>query len=674
MTTDTLTRQLPPPASSSYSYTVLKSTHNARKNLRVPLTEIDEDKIIFYDIETDSQFATYANLKSIGWQQGFFGPLEWIEHPDKHTCRAFAAKLASPEIIKVAFNNINFDDIVLDRHGMFVSPRNRHDLFLGFKTINPNLPAFALKFIAFYYLGDPHFPEMEISNWCAREGKKLHEAPHHVLRDYNLHDVKQTEQLFRLAWDHLITDQYWWAYQEDLLIGEPLQEICSEGGLYLDRDQVWIKLQRLQKTVQQQNALASSLTGGLVENANSSKQLGKYLSEEDDIALALTDSGEFCVNKSVLVSLRSTNPLADCAYKIREANGTIKYFENYLTALDDTTWNGLRGTEWIPQQLSASSARTRRFTSQSKFHLNFQNANTEAKSVVLVPPGYLGIWWDATQVENIVHIYESQDHERRLAYESDPDWNEYVWLCNRILGGDHTKKELDSQKSPQIPNWTVYKQYKTGKLAINFGMGVKKFCVLFGLARDVGEQIFCDVHSACGAIRELQYRVGSNLRHSGFVEDVFEKRYAGPTDKAYKVVAYLIQGCGTGSLPKAQIRSNWESLRSFDRYMPRSINKCGVMTGTTHDENGCRVLLRLGSERILQLLQRQHFNMGAKFSGLFDGIPLRSKLYLSKTIESKKIECSMHETSKILTIINGSPCPECAGEGCKTCKEIGYVI
>lgn len=647
-----------------------------RHNDRISLGDIDEDKIIFYDIETDSQFATYAKLKSIGWQRGFNGVPRWIKNPRRDRDSDFANALADPETIKVAFNNINFDDIVLELHGYHVCPRNRHDLFLGFKTINPNLPAFSLKFIAFYYLGDPHFPEWEINNWCNQEGKDLHQAPVPILKQYNLHDVIQTEQLFRLAWDHLIRDEYWWAYQEDLLIGEPLLEICTEGGAYLDRDNIWRKLQQLQKRVQIENKKALELTDGRVTNANSSKQLGLYLKEVDNIELALTDSGEFCVNKLVLVSLRSNNPLANCAYNIREANGTIKYFENYLLALEDKTWVARRGPTWIPLQLSASSARTRRFTSQSKYHLNFQNANTEAKSVVMVPPGYLGIWWDATQIENVVHIYESQDTERRHSYEDDEDWNEYVWLCNRILGGDHTKDELERQKSPQIPNWTVYKQYKTGKLALNFGMGIKKFCMLFGLVRDVGEQVMADIHYACPAIRDLQYRVGSSLRASGFVEDVFEKRYTGSVDKAYKVVAYLVQGCGTGSLPKAQIRANWESLRSFDRFMPKTIGKCGVMTGTTHDENGSRVLLRLGDERILQLLQRQHFNMGAKFTALFDEIPLRSKLYLSKTSEANKIECKITDTKRILTIIHGQPCPACLGagdRGCQTCNEIGYV-
>lgn len=649
---------------------------NPKKNLRSSLSEIDEDKIVFYDIETDHQYSTYATLKTIGAQYGFNGRMDLVESDSE--IREFKKKLSSPEIFKVAFNNINFDDVVLSRHGYYIHPVNRHDLFLIFKTIAPNLPAFSLKFIAFYYLADPHFPELEISNWCARNNKALHEAPYEMLKAYNLHDVAQTEQLFRVAWEIVIQDKYWWTYLEDLSMGEPMLEMQTEGGLYLDRANIWRNLQRLQKIIQQETKKANEITNGEVTNANSSKQLARYFTEFNNIELELTSSGEFSVKKSVLVSLRNTNPLADCAYRIREANGTIKYFDNYLTALEDTTWNQDRDLDWIPIQISISSARTRRCTSSSKYKLNFQNPNEVAKSVHLVPPGFLGAWFDATQIENVVHIYESQDQDRRNTYEANPDWNEYVWLCNQIIGGNHTKEELDDKDHsvfPAIPHWTKYKGYKTGKLAINFGMGIKKFCKLFGLKRDVGESLFSDIHSACPAIRELQGRVRYDLGRSGYVEDVFEKRYAGPTDKAYKIVAYLIQGCGTGSLPKAQIRSNWEALRRFDSKF-RYGGKCGVMTGTCHDENSCRIDLRLGEENILQLLQKMYWNMTEKFTPLFDNIPLRAKIYLSKTTEAQKIECDIHDTNKILTIINGSICPICKGSAhnCSACNQIGYII
>lgn len=642
---------------------------NRKTFIRCPMEEIPEDKIIFYDIETTHQFPPYCKIKSIAVQYGFNGKPEMVDRRSRR--KRFKASLADPETIKVQFNGINFDDIVLHRHGYFVHPQNRHDVYLMLKTINPNAPAYGLKFNAFYYLGDPHFPQGRLNAWCAKHSKPMHLAPRSLLHAYNKHDVNpQTLDLFRMCWDVVIRDDYWDAYLEDLMIGEPLEEMMMEGGIYLDRQGCWNNLQRLQKDVQKYTKEALELTDGKVTNANSSKQLAKYFIEEDKIQLALSDGSTedeptFSVKKSVLVALRPTNKLADCAYRIREANGTAKYFENYLNALEDETHNERMGPNWIPTQFSVSSARTRRFTSQSLYKLNFQNPNEKAKSVQLVPPGFLGFWFDATQIENVVHIYESKDTERRRAYEADPDWNEYVWLCNQILQANYTKDELDEKdpithlptkrsRSVQIPNWTLYKQYKTGKLGINFGMGIKLFCELFGLTRDVGEITFEDIHCASPAIRELQQRVAYDLTTKGYVEDVFRKRYSGPPRMAYKVVAYLIQGCGTGSLPKAQIRSNWETLRRTDKHMPHALKgrKSGVMCETTHDANGGRIDLRLGDGNILQLLQKMNYNMTERFSPLFDNIPLRAKMYLSRTNANEAEEISISDHKRILEFCN----------------------
>lgn len=662
---------------------------NRKTLIRKPLSEISEDEIMFYDIETDHQYAPYAKLKSISVQYGLSGRPIMVDRKTRR--REFRKKLADPRIIKVAFNNINFDDVVLGRTRFPIHPQNRHDVFLMFKTIAPSLPAYSQKFIAFYYLCDPHFPEQRLLTWCKQHSCRMDQSPRGLFHAYNQHDVRQLAALFRVAWDVAIREEYWNPYVQDLMMGEPLFEMETEGGLFLDSPNIWRNLHALQKTVQHETNRALKLTHGVVQNPNSSKQLAYWFRHFDNLELELTASGEFSVKKSVLVSLRDTNPVADCAYKIREANGILKYFENYLNALNDETYHETRGTNWIPVQFSVSSAGTRRFTSQSLYRLNFQNPNDAAKSVQIVPSGFLGFFYDATQIENIVHIYESDDDARRRAYERDPDWNEYVWLCNQILGTHKTKDELDDKvnsKSVQIPNWTLYKQYKTGKLAINFGMGVTKFCQLFGLDVDVGREVFGDVHSACPAIKQLQQRVAYDLRRDGYVTDVFGYRYSGPPSQAYKVVAYLIQGCGTASLPKAQIRANWETLRRYDRRLPerirRSVAKCGVMCGTTHDENGGRIDLRLGDENILQLLQKMQYNMTERFSHKFDGIPLRAKCYLTKTTNKKAIEVDLSKPNQILRIINGDACPCCNATGeiksddgkkhrCLTCRGLAYI-
>jgi hypothetical protein len=654
------------------------------KLIRKPISEIDEDKILFYDWETDHQYAPYASIKSCAVQYGFSGVVEMVDRPSRR--KEFKRKLAAPDIIKVDFNGVNFDRTVGYRHGYFVHPQNAHDVYQILKTISPTLPAFSQKFAAFYFPRRSSDLEMELFEYMSAHGCAMHEVPTKLLHRYNAHDIVQLEQLFRMSWDVVIRNEFWEAYLNDALIYEPSLEMHTEGGIYIDIPETWRGLQRLQKTVQNETKRALELTHGEVQNPNSSKQLARYFTEFDNLELELTASGEFSVKKSVLVSLKDENPLAECAFNIRDANGSIKYLENYLNATDDETYHEDMGPNWIPIQYSWSSARTRRTTSQSFHKINFQNPNDRAKAVQIVPEGQLGWWFDSTQVENIVHIYESNDTARRASYEGNYDWNEYVWLCNIIYGEDKDKDYWDDKEnmlSPRIPTWTVYKETKTGKLAINFGMGVTKFCKLFGLNRDVGEEVFGNVHSACPAIRELQNRVASDLRSTGYVTDVFGKRYAGSPSQAYKVVAYLIQGCGTGSLPKAQIRANWETLRRMDKKMPTPLRrravKSGVMCTTTHDENGGRIDLRLGSDNILHLLQKLNFNMTERFSEKFDNIPLRAKLYLSKTTAKNAIEVDINDHESILRIIKGDPCPCCKATGhvdktkCLACEGLGYI-
>lgn len=74
------------------------------------------------------------------------------------------------------------------------------------------------------------------------------------------------------------------------------------------------------------------------------------------------------------------------------------------------------------------------------------------------------------------------------------------------------------------------------------------------------------------------------------------------------------------------------------------------MNETTHDANGGRIDLRLGDERILQLLQKMDYNMTEKFTPLFDNIPLRSKMYLSRTNAAEAEQIDINDTKRILEL------------------------
>jgi hypothetical protein len=282
----------------------------------------------------------------------------------------------------------------------------------------------------------------------------------------------------------------------------------------------------------------------------------------------------------------------------------------------------------IPKSYHLSGARTRRILSSSRYGINFQNQNHWSKAIQLVPAGWLGVWIDSTQIENVVHMWASHDHERIRAYTADPDWSEYVWLCNQILGGNRTREELDRINSTANPAWSIYKQYKTCKLALNFGMGIQKFSRTNRIDIKRAKEIFDAIHRACPAIRKLQKMIAQDLTEKGYIQDPFGHVYTGDPDQAYKVVAYYVQGCGTGSVPKVMARAIWDELQGLNQ---AGYEKRAVMTTLTHDEIGFRIHLGISTADIIQMLWRCLDCMEGRFSKFFDGIPLRAKLSLSIT-------------------------------------------
>lgn len=618
---------------------------------------------LFYDLETDSEHPAYANMTLCGILEEKNEDCMLDGKTQTDTIHVWEAPftdeklgqiqnlLCSKDVQRIGFNNLNFDDLILHNYGITVPEENTEDSYLAVKTCCPGLPAYGLKFLNWYLLGDPHWPEF---NWIqegesfATSGKIISDK----LRAYHRHDLRQHRNIWNWVADKVQNSRHRDAYRLDMNMKFPLQEMIFDGGVLVDVPKCKSTLAALHRKKEIIQSLALTETKGKIKNINSNKQVGQYLANVEDFELNLTGTGEFQVKKKDLSEIvgitdeemRAWVPgtaapfssVAMLAWQMKDNETLRKYVTNYSNAAIGTNHNG-----WIPSSYSISRANTRRTLSKSFYKINFQNSTEEIEKFKLVPPGMIGLWIDSTQVENVVHIHESKDGDRRAAYEADPEWNEYVWLCNRILGGpERTKAELDSIKSTQVPHWSVYKLYKTVKLSINFGQGAKAFCKILKLDEKIGKKTFADIHRACPAIRALQNRVEEELSEHGYVQDVFGHVYTG--EEAYKVVAYLIQGCGTGSLPKAQLRANYDTLHKWSSDFETQI---GTLASTTHDEQGGFLKLNLGKEVLTCILEELMANMTSKFSPKFGGIPLRAKLYLSVTnyADRKNYETKQNE-------------------------------
>lgn len=588
---------------------------------------------IYYDVETNSEHAPYADLTLVGWRWES-GETETFKAPfGKDQIERMQTVLGDPNLIKIGFNNMNFDNIVLYNHDIPVNPENCEDGYLLAKCVFPAMPTYGLKFLCWWFTGDPHWQEFEYEQ-AVGPHRKFDGIVVPELERYHEHDFEQHQIVWKAAMEELrnignpaVAE----AYQIDRHMGVVLEQMVFDGGLHIDVPACEKLIAINQEKARRLTKAVQKLSNGRITNPNSSKQVGAYLAMEEQMDLELTKTGEFALRKEHLEKFRTNSPVARCMFYIRKVNANNKYCENYRDAALGTDAGG-----WIPTSYSFSRAATGRTTSSSYYKINFQNPNKTAKKLIRIPDGFEGWFIDSTQIENIVHIYESGDEDRRAAYEADPDWSEYVWLCNRILGTNLSKGELDAIPSKQVSNWSVYKQYKTIKLALNFGMGIKLFCKITGIERGVASKLFNTIHEACPAMRSLQDRVASDLRTQGYVQDVFGHLYTGPVERAYKVVAYLIQGCGTGSLPKAQLYANYRTLQGWTEQcrewgLIKSDEFAGVLCGMTHDETFGLLNNKLGREIRKTILSDLMYNMTERFSPKFDNIPLRAKLYLSRT-------------------------------------------
>jgi hypothetical protein len=719
--------------------------------------DIPEEGIIFYDIETGppeplpegvasllkgAVSAPYCKLHMIACQVGINGEPQLVESDENK--REFRELLRDPDMLKVSYNGINFDDIVLWREGFYVEPKNRHDMYLGLKTIAPTLPSYSLKFASMYYLQDWHEPERQLWAWLNRHNrsKEMYKAPKQLLAEYCKHDVRQTCNIFRLIWEKLQQPPHWKAYNEvELGMAEPLHEMMLLGGEWLSVEDIETRIEQLLGEKAELSRIAAQEYG--IHNLGSGQEVTTYLHDEYGVEFDISEAGNFIGRKETWLHLiepeksigiqhykknndygrrgtdgsgvgggatgeiiTSFDPekvdvskdpkqhIAKLKYDYAKRVKIIGYLRSYLNAsryelhrlhrgdgvnsqgkdsklcpgnsrgsiqerrnrIKPTISKGYQGNNntqlvMIPKAYSLSTARTRRLLSSSMFGINFQNQNKDSKVVQLVPPGWLGVWIDSTQIENVVHIWASGDDDRRDSYEADYNWSEYVWLCNRVLGGEERKRaQLEEIDSPVNPAWSVYKQFKTIKLALNFGMGPDKFATVTGLKREEAVDMFEQVHRACPAIKQLQRIVREEIASKGFVQDPFGHIYSGPIKQVYKVVSYLIQGMGTGSFPKAMTIANYETLHSLDtpirpnipavRHPFKKLYSFGVLTGTTHDECAFRISLGLPAAIILRLIRECIDNMEDRFSRKVGGIPLRAKAAFSITNAAEQEEVS----------------------------------
>lgn len=580
---------------------------------------IQED-ILYFDFETDNPYGPYAALNLIGFALNDEKATVCKFGRDIEAEQRFRVLLSDVYIRKVGFNIVNFDNQVAIAHNFKIAgPID--DLYLQAKTLYPAHPAYSMKLLCFTELGDMHWPEGEVEAYKRKFGIEDWSAiPDKLLIPYLQHDIWQTKALhqhfLKKLKDNSVARK---AYRDVEIRGAYHMPRLIFNGIYVDTAYATKKLANLQTEKDKLAAQAQRKFG--VTNLLSTKQVGEVL-DLDDFAVALTSSGNYSLDKRELTDLRDKSPLAQLVYEAREIQAVKGFMENFLEAAKVGEPHRDSSLVRIPTAFSQSSARSRRFISGSCYGINFQNLSQKSKEAIAVPSGWIEGQIDLTSIEEVIHIYYSHDDTRRKLYEADEKYSSYVALCNTYYNEQRTKDEWDSLQFEPNPVWSKYKAFKTAKLAANFSMGARKFSATHKCSIEIAQAILGALHTAQPAIKELVQTVTRRLQSRGAVYDPFGHAYTGPIDKAYKVLAYWIQGTAA-SLLKMIL---WDICELF-KQCPKQAKTCA----TVHDSIIFRFHKTLGLDRVIELLQQIRYISTEKYSPYFDNIPLRSKPALSIT-------------------------------------------
>ncbi len=544
--------------------------------------------VVAVDVET----AADGKLLLVGYQKatGDYGA-------------SFPALTPSSQIV---MHNAKFDLDVLNRNGWDMKHLRVWDTMLMAKVLYEHLPSYGLKQLMWSYLGDVHLPKQEIEEWFTKHGHPRNGAdmgllPRDMLVRYNMKDCEGTLLLFWMFYEGIRREGLMKSCLIEHAVLNPVRRM-EHNSLLIDRP--WVKKQvealdtKLKSLIKKGKRLANDPDF----NISSIPQLTAII-EESGIILPRSDKGNIQFDKRIRQGV--DHPLAALKSEIAEtAKLKATYYDNLLRATENQTT--------VYPNFQISEAATRRFSSRGigDIKLNWQNFPQAARRAVIVPKGRIGWWFDYKGIENVLHIFFSGDRVRRKAYESDPNWSEYLWLGEKLLGERITK---DHPK---------YRMIKSTKLGMNYGMGARKFAAYHNLPLGEAQAMFRRITDACPAINQLQRKVAAQLSKRGYVQDPFGYRYHGSPDKAYKVVAYMIQGCAAALMKCALVRV--DQIKGV------------LIHNVVHDD-----LFVTTPQEGAKRLARQVRDAMIDFSDLFDGIPLRVECCMSTTSWGDKKEISL---------------------------------
>lgn len=535
-----------------------------RAQLKDLVTKLNEADLIAFDVETTSLNKMEAQVVGIclavnppeafyipvghqanetqaqSGQMGLFAGAPELaagQLPLDEVLEALRPSMTNPSIDKVA-HNAKYDFIVLDRHGLTVSPI-RYDTMIAEWLTDPSTKFKGLKELSFHRLG-VEMTNIETLIGRGRSQKPFSEVPIEDAAPYGAADADMTLRLVAPLQKE-IKEKGLEALLDLELKLIPVLSDMEQAGIGVDTD-------FFQQMSQDMDARLIALEREIHEiadepfNINSTQQLSDVLFKKLDFpkeGLKKTKSGYYSTASNVLEQLKESEQEQETGIiaRIVEYRELGKLKSTYVDALPEMVYEG---DGRIHTSFNQTGAITGRIASSNP---NLQNipirsdVGQQIRRGFVAKPGHLFLAADYSQVELRVLAHISQDEALLNAFRNDLD-------VHKATAAAVYNIELDD---------VTYNQRRFAKV-VNFGliygMGA------FRLARDSeltlaeAENYIKEYFERFPGIQKYLDETKNKAKTEGYVETLLGRRRYFP----------VFRGSMTGQNRQAWLRAEREAV------------------------------------------------------------------------------------------------------------------
>jgi DNA polymerase-1 len=419
-----------------------------------------------------------------------------------------------------------------------------HDTYMMAKHWRNNLPAYDLKSLSWWMLGDLYLPLVKLRAWIRKhnlEGEDdidfdMTVMPDKLVHEYCMHDIKQTAELAHVLYPK-VEMCYPYTMDIDLI---PHVVDAERSGMLADRKfyENFVETGEVYINTRMDRARE------LLDVDKKKKPTGTALRDH------LASLGEKRKTKSGLVKADTVvfrdykdDEAVVCIAELKKRQKEVNtYAVNILKAIDER--------DIFHPNFHQSAASTRRFKSSNLYNTNglitkgqVQNfpRGPGIRSGITVPLGYAFQKYDLASIEARLGAY-------LMSVLLDERWFLEQYIANDSFN-IYIHVGSDCENRPLSKKEDIYSAYKHGVLGIQYGVGAETFYVTlhdkFGLPYTQADctEIRNNIHKKYPMFGKLQQAAKTVVEKQGYIMDPFGDTYYTPQHVIYKAVNDFCQGC-----------------------------------------------------------------------------------------------------------------------------------